>query len=257
MTNTIYYYSGTGNALWVSKQLEASIPNSTLIDISTIINQKNIHPTTNMVGIITPVYFNGMPRMVENFLKNLELDKGTYLYSIATPASTSSDIFEQMSTMLDYKLSYSKHIKMPSNYLRKFNPTDKTKSQELLDKAKEVIAITSNELINQQSRQCPKQNFALKFMHSNMRKSWLSKLNTIDKDFYVDSKCTSCGLCEKSCPVNNISLVDSTPKWNGNCEDCLRCINMCPQESIQICKVSTKRRRYLNPEISKSFFYTK
>jgi len=45
------------------------------------------------------------------------------------------------------------------------------------------------------------------------------------------SKCGSCGLCEKLCPVNNIRFA-KYPEFLNHCVLCMRCFAYCPEEAI-------------------------
>lgn len=53
--------------------------------------------------------------------------------------------------------------------------------------------------------------------------------------FVADDRCTSCGLCERSCPVSAIVMKSGPgerPRWHATCESCNRCINICPERAI-------------------------
>jgi len=55
------------------------------------------------------------------------------------------------------------------------------------------------------------------------------------KMFIANSNCTSCRLCQTSCPVGAISMAKgkkAKPFWKINCESCNRCINICPEKAI-------------------------
>lgn len=55
------------------------------------------------------------------------------------------------------------------------------------------------------------------------------------KMFIADHNCTSCRLCERSCPVGAIVMKKrkkAKPYWKINCESCNRCINICPEKAI-------------------------
>ena len=55
------------------------------------------------------------------------------------------------------------------------------------------------------------------------------------KMFIADSHCTSCRLCQKSCPVGAIAMAKgkkAKPFWKITCESCNRCINICPEKAI-------------------------
>ena len=76
----------------------------------------------------------------------------------------------------------------------------------------------------------------------------------MDKSFFVDENCISCGLCEKICPVQNIRLKNDKPTWTHNCEMCFRCLNYCPKDAIQFGKSTIEKKRYKNPFIKVSDF---
>jgi ferredoxin len=44
-----------------------------------------------------------------------------------------------------------------------------------------------------------------------------------DKSIVVDEKCTSCGICAKICPVDNIKIVNQKPEFEHRCEMCFAC----------------------------------
>lgn len=67
----------------------------------------------------------------------------------------------------------------------------------------------------------------------------------MDKDFYTSEKCTSCSMCEKLCPVNNIELKENKVTWKNNCEFCMKCINICPEKAIDY-KKGVKDKGYFN-----------
>ncbi len=61
---------------------------------------------------------------------------------------------------------------------------------------------------------------------------------TVLSQFFVaDDRCTSCGLCERTCPVKAIRMQSvsgepARPRWELHCESCNRCINICPERAI-------------------------
>ena len=73
MNTTIYYFSGTGNSLKIAKDLSSFIDNSQIIRIA----YNTLHITSDeksgRIGFVFPVYFRGLPRMMEKFIKNLKI----------------------------------------------------------------------------------------------------------------------------------------------------------------------------------------
>ena len=55
--------------------------------------------------------------------------------------------------------------------------------------------------------------------------------------------CIDCGLCEKVCPVGNITVTDR-PVWGGNCTQCLACYHVCPVHAVEYGKMTGKKGQY-------------
>lgn len=72
----------------------------------------------------------------------------------------------------------------------------------------------------------------------------------MDKSFWINSNCNTCGICKSICPSKNIELKDGKPLWKHQCEQCLACIQWCPKQAIQYGKKTEKRKRYTNPYVS-------
>jgi len=74
----------------------------------------------------------------------------------------------------------------------------------------------------------------------------------MDKGFWVDEKCNSCGICKTACLCGNIALKEGRPVWLHHCEQCLACIQWCPPEAIQYGKKTQRYERYRHPEVKLS-----
>jgi len=48
----------------------------------------------------------------------------------------------------------------------------------------------------------------------------------------INENYNGCGWCEKKCPANNISLLDSSPVFGRKCVLCLKCIYGCPSKAL-------------------------
>jgi ferredoxin len=54
--------------------------------------------------------------------------------------------------------------------------------------------------------------------------------------FLADERCTSCGICAKTCPFGAIRMLGRPkprPYWTWHCESCMRCMNVCPENAVQ------------------------
>lgn len=74
----IFYFTGTGNSLYVAKQLEENP-----ISIPQVIHQANLEFSADSIGIVAPVYGHEVPPMVQDFLKKAVFHTN-YFYMILT-----------------------------------------------------------------------------------------------------------------------------------------------------------------------------
>lgn len=52
------------------------------------------------------------------------------------------------------------------------------------------------------------------------------------RPFHASDACVSCGLCARSCPMENIAMADGRPLWSNRCALCLRCYHICPARAV-------------------------
>lgn len=74
----VFYFTGTGNSLYVAKQLDAE-----RISIPQVIHREEQIFKTDTIGIVCPVYGHEMPGMVKDFLKKAFF-RTEYFYVVLT-----------------------------------------------------------------------------------------------------------------------------------------------------------------------------
>lgn len=250
--STIFYFSGTGNSLWVAKELQKQLEESELVPIAKVIQEDRILATTQTIGFIFPLYYYGLPKIILNFVTDLILDDSNYFFAVITKGGDlNGDPLIQLERVLRQKqknLNAGYFIKMPTNFILKSSEITTEEINELMRNAIKVIKEISNDIKNGRSNlELDVQDKPSFLERRNL--VFQEKVNASDKQFYSNESCNSCGICEKICPADNIILIEGKPQWQHKCQQCLACINYCPKKSIQWGKNTINTRRYQHPNI--------
>jgi Pyruvate/2-oxoacid:ferredoxin oxidoreductase delta subunit len=251
METTIYFYTGTGNSLWTAKKLSELLGGTELIPL-TLANKGTINTSAKHIGMVFPVHIWGMPSPVIDFVNRLEADPEKYYFAIAVNAGQVAATLIQLKKLMEAKslnLSAGFSIDLPSNYIpwggavspeaqqKKFNAA-------LIKFSRISASISAKEEIHPEKGPAWQNIFLSLFYRQSF-----PHVPKMDKSFEVDEKCTSCAICEKICPAQNILMANGKPTWQHHCEQCFACLQWCPEEAIQYGKNTAKKKRYHHPEI--------
>jgi ferredoxin len=258
----IYYFSGTGNSLYVAKELQKRIPETNIIPIVSLLNEDVIETNGETVGFVFPIYATMIPVPVKNFLKKLDLKSTKYIFAIATRAGSQHRAFIDIEKILKKRGrspdSYFT-LNMGANYLNP-NPTEE-EIAELEPVVQDRLASIQQSIINKEKNKEKDTHittplpFAFVLLRLYPLLMVFAEHAGLKHNFYSDSKCTGCGTCEKVCLSQKIKMVDKKPVWQENvrCYMCYACINYCPAQSIQFRSMwymkvdTTKLGRYSHP----------
>jgi ferredoxin len=249
--NTIFYYTGTGNSLWVARRLVELLGNTQLISISDWMREKK--PVDSpVIGVVFPVHMWGVPPPVIKFISAIKDISSQYFFAVAVDGGQVANTLVQLKNYLKKNganLSSGFEIKMPSNYLPwgGADPVDKQKMR--FEEAEQKLSDISSVIKNKENKPVDKGSLWERMLFTLIYKLSYSQIPKMDGKFWVDEKCNHCGICSKVCPAENILLVEGKPTWNHCCEQCLACIQWCPQKSIQYGKKTLAYERYHHPEI--------
>lgn len=250
--NIIYYFSATGNSLVIANDLARELGGADVISIPHALN-KGIDTDYDRVGIVFPVYMFGVPLIVARFLKQFVVKDHAYVFAVANyggiaggALTTTRRILKERGIKLDAGFG----IVMPGNYTPLYGAIPGDKQKEIFDKekarAKEIAGIIMKKTTGILEK---KPSFINRMLCDFIYWGGASQVPGSDKGFWVTDKCTSCGLCEKVCPVANISMDNGKPRWLHHCESCLACLQWCPVEAIQYKKSTLGKKRYHHPNI--------
>lgn len=247
----IFYYTGTGNSLWVSKKLADKLGSAELVSIPGL--EPGVKAAgSETFGLVFPVYIWGVPAPVLRFVDTLRPTGACYVFGVAVNGGQVSNTLVQLGKALSYKgldLSAGFGVKMPSNYIPWGGPGPQERQRLLFEAAEEKISDIA--LCIREKRHLPVEKGPLwqRIIFTLIYKLTFDQVPSMDAKFWVDEKCNGCGICFKVCPAANITLRGGKPAWNHACHQCFACLQWCPQEAVQYGKKTPAYERYHHPEV--------
>jgi ferredoxin len=252
VSTIIYYFSGTGNSLKIAKDISKGISDCRLRHIAAAMAQGDTTPVdTEKVGIVFPVYADGLPLIVEKFLRDLKTHPDTYVFAVANYGAAAGGTLLQADNILrenGCRLSAAFGLKMPDNTQILFPPSSEEEQKEDFDN--EIIEAAGIAV------KIEKGLIAGLELFRNVQQlrgtSWQRPVfdpRKMAANFTTNNTCDGCALCERVCPVSNIAIEGAKPRWLDHCEQCLACMQWCPHEAIQFSERTSTWGRYHHPEI--------
>ncbi len=234
-----FAFTGTGNTLRVCKILAKELEQNEIVcDIKLIKQVADLQVINDYDKIIIayPVHGFNTPMPMLDFIKSLPNStnkKCVYIVRVSgEPLSinhAASIVPKRILKSKGYKVMGEFAYVMPYNII--FRHTDnmaaRMKNAAILKAKKDVQIILNNDV---------------KLFKNNMFNRLVSFICKIEhpampmfgKHYKVTDLCSSCGVCEKVCPVSNITLKDGKPVFGKHCVGCMGCSFHCPHDAIRI-----------------------
>lgn len=244
MESTIYYFSSTGNSLHVAKIIQKELQGRLL----PMAGNTGTSCSSEVIGFVFPTYYWGIPHIVGKFLSKLKIEHPhPYIFAVTTCGLSSGGALGMVKALLDkhhLNLNYGKKIRSVSNYIIEYN-INPDRTEDKLQKAAACANQAARDIMERKNNHVRKP-FLLEIQ---FYKAYQKRRNQ-DHLFFADEHCIGCGMCERVCPVHNISMENGKPKFHHHCEHCIACIHWCPEKALQFQSKTAGRNRYQNPFVS-------
>ena len=135
----IFYFTGTGNCLYVARQLADE--NTELLSIPQMMNQGRTDFEADDIGLVYPIYGHMPPYMVRQFLKKARL-KADYTFAVLTFGArkcNAVEILDGITRKAGWRFSYLSTLMMVDNWLPNFDMNEQVKMDKHIPENLAVI----------------------------------------------------------------------------------------------------------------------
>lgn len=236
----IFYFSGTGNSEYVAKRLAEALKEPCGSIAECMRNEwfEFALRDNETVGFVVPVYYFGLPSIVEEFLERFKIYPACatctpYVHFTATYGAVSGRVdwfFQQALAKRQSAVSALFGVKMVDNWTPMYDASDAEKNAQTNAAAEaQIDRIIENvkrrevvDLLEDRSTLEKAQEYYASY--EDVRAT--SHLSVTDA-------CVGCERCAQECPVLAIEMQEGRPVWvKDHCVMCVHCLHACPAFAI-------------------------
>jgi NAD-dependent dihydropyrimidine dehydrogenase PreA subunit len=248
----IFYFTATGNGKFIAERVATALNEQTINITECMQEARYIFELAEgeNVGIVAPVYYFGIPKIMSEFLEKVKFSAKHNYYSYAIlhcgRFTGNAGRYIQRTTKVDAIFG----MVAPNNFsLMSFDLQTENEVSTILNTAEAKIDTIIESIKNKDvgiynDLTSPLLRLLTPFYHMIYTRGRKTK------HFKVNNKCTGCKQCEKICPRKVIDCINKKPAWRKpTCELCLACLNRCPVVAIEYGK-SVGKGQYVNPRVN-------
>lgn len=252
---TIYYFSGTGNALtasrWIAGYARKKKLKTNLVSIDRFV-KITVSPAKGkrLIGFCYPTHGFNLPWIMFKFILKFPIVKkcdvffmntrgGLKIYKWFLPGiSGIAQILPAVILLVKgFRIKGMFPLDMPSNWISIHPGLNQKTVAQIRAHCRGMLEKFCEKIFSGHAYFRPNVfimfpvDIALApvaFMYFMYGRFYFAKI------FIASTDCDACRLCEKKCPTSSIKIIDGRPFWKYTCESCMRCINLCPHKAIQV-----------------------
>lgn len=230
----ILYFTGTGNSLYIARQLAGD--NAELLSIPQLVKEGRYELDADEIGIVYPVYGHMPPYMVREYIGKATF-RADYKFAVLTYGNrkcNAVEIWDEITRKAGTPFDYISTIIMVDNWLPNFDMNEQMKIDKHIPE--NLQSITADISQRRQWHQ-PVTEEERRQHQGFLERSGIDPetgfLMESSRCFTVTDACIGCGVCTQVCPRGNYDQTPAGIKVAGDCEYCFACIQNCPQRAIR------------------------
>ena len=245
--NIIFCYSGTGNCLDMAKNIAERLGNTDIVMMRKYPAVTDVREAKR-VGFVFPCYGGGLPGHVERYIKDIKVSPDAYTFGIAQCAAYKGEGLYRINEVIPLK--YWAVVTHQCSCIYLF-PHDLTipkmgaaESQSRSEYFAETIAMDVKDMV------VKKKKLGKALVNRAEHAAWPMLARMKGQELKANDNCILCGTCAKVCPMGNIKYTGRAVIFGDKCISCMGCLQYCPKQAINCGKVTEKRERYHNVNIT-------
>lgn len=261
----VFYFSGSGNSYYAAHEAANQL-DTQIVSMAECLKSSRLDfdiRQDKYCGFVFPVHFWGVPYLVTEFIKQmqLKLNDDTYVFAIYTcggGAGKTSTMIEKLLKKARVSLSAVFSIKHIDVFVPLFRIPPKDTRDEIIAKSNMELENIIERIKNKDKGNFDKNKGPLPFLFTSLFYPAYSHYRNTSK-FKVSDICTACKKCESICPLKIIEVKNDKPVWKQKkCTLCFACLHICPAQAINYGNVlfffdSKNKGRYRNPYAPKGY----
>lgn len=254
MKTTLYYFTGTGNSLAVARFLANQLGDAELVPVAAVVSGPGVVDDSDIIGIIFPVYYLDVPRIIREFIQKLQVNGPSYVFGIATCGQQAGHALFTLASLLENKkipLNAGFVLVMPENFIGPVSLMEDPrivhdKITEAYERIPEIATV-----IRERKKTIPEgSNSCFTHFGGFLTSKFMTSVYKTPKKIHATSACNRCRTCERICPTHNITVTESGVIWHDECTQCYACIHWCPKEAVAIGNRTKGKPRYHHPDVT-------